>query len=105
MKKNNLNAKETLKYSFGVYFLARMLYIYSTNIKKMKTYENIKNSSQVKKNDILVEFYFGSNEIWHAFTVLETTNNGITLNCPSGALIFVSNEDLAKGGEYFKRVK
>jgi hypothetical protein len=70
----------------------------------MKTYENIKNSNQVKEGDILVEFYFNSNEVWHSFEVNEVSNNGIELYCPSSALVFVGNDRLSAKDEYFKRV-
>jgi len=70
----------------------------------MKTYLNIKNSNQVNVNDTLVEFYTNSNEIWHHFKVYKTDKTGITLECPSNALLFVSNDRLNNKEEFFKRV-
>lgn len=70
----------------------------------MKTYLNIKNSNQVNKGDILVEFYFNSNEVWNSFQVYKVEQNGISLECKSGALKFISNETLNNKNELFKRV-
>ena len=70
----------------------------------MKTYLNIKNSNQVNKGDILVEFYFNSNEVWNSFQVYEVKQNGITLECKSSAFKFVSNDILNTKEELFKRV-
>lgn len=69
----------------------------------MKTYRSIKNANQVKTGDKLVSFYPDSSEVWHNYTVNEVLTNGIELHCPSGALIYVSNETLLKDGEYFAR--
>jgi len=70
----------------------------------MKTYLNIKNSNQVNKGDILVEFYFNSNEVWNSFQVYKVEKTGISLECKSGALMFVSNEKLNNKEKLFKRV-
>jgi len=74
-----------------------------TNIEK-KLNLNIKNSNQVNVNDTLVEFYTNSNEIWHHYKVYKTDETGITLECPSKALLFVSNYRLNYWKEFFKRV-
>jgi len=70
----------------------------------MKTYQTIKQAGDAKVGDILVNFYPKSNEVWHRFKVLEVTENGIELHCPSGACIWVENEELANENDYFKRV-
>ncbi len=70
----------------------------------MKTYLNIKNSNQVNKGDILVEFYFNSNDVWNTFEVYEVEQNGITLRCKSGAHMFFNNDRLNNKEELFKRV-
>ena len=70
----------------------------------MKTYLNIKNSSQLNVNDTLVEFYSNSNEIWQFYKVHNIDHTGVTLECKSNALIFISNDRLNNKEEFFKRV-
>jgi hypothetical protein len=70
----------------------------------MKTYLNIKNSSQLKINDTLVEFYTNSNEIWQFFKVHNVDHTGVTLLCKSNSFLFVSNENLNNKEQYFKRI-
>ena len=70
----------------------------------MKTYLNVNNSDQLKKGDVLVEFYYSSNEVWHTYKVDETYDGGVSLICPSNAIIYVKNEDLNKNKQYFKRL-
>ena len=68
----------------------------------MMTYLKIKNSNQVNKGDILVEFYYNSNEVWNYFQVYKIEKTGISLECKSGALLFISNDRLNNKDEYFK---
>jgi len=71
----------------------------------MKTYKTIKTVTDVKKGDLLVEFYFNSNEVWQSYRVYEVNDFQMTLECKSGALISVSNETLSKKNEYFQIAK
>ena len=70
----------------------------------MKTYKTIKKSNQVNTGDVLVEFYTNSTDIWNTFNVYNIDSKGITLECKSGALLFVSNDRLETKKEFFKRV-
>jgi hypothetical protein len=69
----------------------------------MKTYQRITSSTQVKENDVLVDFCY-EGKVWHTFTVGEVTAGGVYLVCPSRAYVFRSNEKLATDSKYFKRV-
>ena len=71
----------------------------------MKTYRWVDHSSVVRKGDRIVDFYFESDEVWGIYEVVEVSDKGITLYCPSKALFFTSNEELSEKPNYFKRVE
>jgi len=71
----------------------------------MKTYRWVDHSSVVRKGDRIVDFYFESDEVWGIYEVVEVSDKGITLYCPSKALLFTSNEELSEKPNYFKRVE
>jgi hypothetical protein len=67
----------------------------------MKTYQKINTINDVKIGDVLLEFYPNSNEVWHKFKVIQINKTNFELQCPSRAIIYVSQNDLIKES-YFK---